>query len=161
MRLLFAGTPAFAATALQALIDAGHEVVLVLTQPDRPAGRGLKLVASDVKILAQKHILTVEQPLTLKTDAARDLIAAAVNNGAEAMIVAAYGLILPPAILALPRLGCLNIHASLLPRWRGAVVSRKRPLLYRPNGRAAECRARPTRNAHSVERNAHPVEWMR
>jgi methionyl-tRNA formyltransferase len=120
LRLLFAGTPAFAATALQALIDAGHEVVLVLTQPDRPAGRGLKLVASDVKILAQKHILTVEQPLTLKTDAARDLIAAAVNNGAEAMIVAAYGLILPPAILALPRLGCLNIHASLLPRWRGA-----------------------------------------
>lgn len=117
MRLIFAGTPAFAATALQALIDAGHEIVLVLTQPDRPAGRGLKLVASEVKKLAQKQLLKVEQPLTLKTDAACELIATA---HADAMIVAAYGLILPPAILALPRLGCINIHASLLPRWRGA-----------------------------------------
>ena len=117
MRLIFAGTPAFAATALQALIDAGHEIVLVLTQPDRPAGRGLKFVASEVKNLSQKQSLRVEQPLTLKTDGARDLIAA---THADAMIVAAYGLILPPAILTLPRLGCINIHASLLPRWRGA-----------------------------------------
>jgi methionyl-tRNA formyltransferase len=120
LRLIFAGTPAFAAVALQALIAAGHEIRLVLTQPDRPAGRGLKLAPSDVKKLAQNQWLIVEQPLTLKTSSARDLIAAAVNNGAEAMIVAAYGLILPKEILALPRLGCINIHASLLPRWRGA-----------------------------------------
>lgn len=117
MRLIFAGTPEFAAVALDALIAAGHEIVLVLTQPDRPAGRGLKLVQSDVKKLAQKHGLTVEQPLTLKTDSAKALIACA---QADAMIVAAYGLILPQAILDLPRLGCINIHASLLPRWRGA-----------------------------------------
>lgn len=117
MRLIFAGTPVFAAVALQALITAGHDIALVLTQPDRPAGRGLKLVASDVKKLAINQRLAIEQPLTLKSDAAHDLIAAA---KADAMIVAAYGLILPRAILALPRLGCLNIHASLLPRWRGA-----------------------------------------
>ncbi len=117
MRIVFAGTPDFAAVALQALIAAGHEIVLVLTQPDRPAGRGLKLLASSVKKLAQKHGLTVEQPLTLKAEAAEALIASA---KADAMVVAAYGLILPPAILAIPRLGCINIHASLLPRWRGA-----------------------------------------
>ncbi len=117
MRLIFAGTPEFAAVALDALITAGHEFVLVLTQPDRPAGRGLKLATSDVKKYALKQILKVEQPLTLKTADARDLIAAA---KADAMIVAAYGLILPPEILAIPRLGCINIHASLLPRWRGA-----------------------------------------
>ncbi len=117
MRLIFAGTPTFAAVALQALIAAGHDIALVLTQPDRPAGRGLKPAASDVKKLAQNQQLTVEQPLTLKTDTARNLIAAA---AADAMIVAAYGLILPKALLAIPRLGCLNIHASLLPRWRGA-----------------------------------------
>ncbi len=117
MKLIFAGTPAFAATALTALIAAGHEIVLVLTQPDRPAGRGLKLALSEVKIIAQKQSLKVEQPLTLKTTDAQALIAGA---NADAMIVAAYGLILPKAILALPRLGCINIHASLLPRWRGA-----------------------------------------
>ena len=117
MRLIFAGTPEFAAVALDALIAAGHELVLVLTQPDRPAGRGLKLAPSDVKKYTLKQILRVEQPLTLKTADARDLIAAA---KADAMIVAAYGLILPPEILAIPRLGCINIHASLLPRWRGA-----------------------------------------
>jgi methionyl-tRNA formyltransferase len=117
MRLIFAGTPEFAATALEALIVAGHEVVLVLTQPDRPAGRGLRLVPSAVKKLAQKQSLKVEQPLTLKTEAAQALVAEA---NADAMIVAAYGLILPQAILDLPRLGCINIHASLLPRWRGA-----------------------------------------
>ena len=117
MRLIFAGTPEFAAVALDALIAAGHDITLVLTQPDRPAGRGLKLIASDVKKLSQKHELSVEQPLTLKTTAARDLIVAA---NADAMVVAAYGLILPQAILEIPRLGCINIHASLLPRWRGA-----------------------------------------
>ncbi len=117
MRLIFAGTPAFAAIALQALIKAGHDLVLVITQPDRPTGRGLKLVPSEVKKIAQNQEFILEQPLTLKTDAARALVAAA---KADAMIVAAYGLLLPADILAIPRLGCLNIHASLLPRWRGA-----------------------------------------
>ncbi|MEQ1776821.1 MAG: methionyl-tRNA formyltransferase, partial [Burkholderiales bacterium] len=117
MRLIFAGTPEFAAIALTALVDAGHDVVLVLTQPDRPAGRGLRLESSAVKKYSIKQKLTVEQPLTLKTEAAAGLIAAA---EADAMIVAAYGLILPKNILEIPRLGCINIHASLLPRWRGA-----------------------------------------
>ena len=117
MRLIFAGTPEFAAIALGALISAGHDIVLVLTQPDRPAGRGLKLVPSAVKKVSQKHGLRVEQPLTLKNENARTLIAAA---HADAMIVAAYGLMLPKDILTLPRSGCINIHASMLPRWRGA-----------------------------------------
>ncbi len=117
MRLIFAGTPEFAAIALAALADAGHELVLVLTQPDRPAGRGLRMEPSAIKKIAQKQQLTIEQPLTLKSASAVQMIAAA---AADAMIVAAYGLILPKAILALPRLGCINIHASLLPRWRGA-----------------------------------------
>lgn len=117
MKLIFAGTPEFAAVALAALIEAGHDIALVLTQPDRPAGRGMKLTPSPVKQLALRHGLPVSQPLTLK-DAATQAELAAV--GAEAMIVAAYGLILPQAVLdAFPR-GCLNIHASLLPRWRGA-----------------------------------------
>ena len=117
MRLIFAGTPAFAAVALSAVVEAGHDIALVLTQPDRPAGRGLRMEPSAVKKVAQKQMLTLEQPLTLKSPAAREAIAAA---KADAMIVAAYGLILPQDILALPRLGCINIHASLLPRWRGA-----------------------------------------
>jgi len=117
MRLIFAGTPAFAAVALETLIAAGHELVLVLTQPDRPAGRGLKLVPSEVKKTSQKQMFKLEQPLTLKSQIAHNLIAEA---HADAMIVAAYGLLLPKTILALPRLGCINIHASLLPRWRGA-----------------------------------------
>lgn len=117
MRLIFAGTPPFAAIALQALIDGGHEIALVLTQPDRPAGRGLRHAPSAVKIIAQKQMLTIEQPLTLKTDAAAQTI---IRAHADAMIVAAYGLILPKAILGIPQLGCINIHASLLPRWRGA-----------------------------------------
>jgi methionyl-tRNA formyltransferase len=117
MKLIFAGTPEFAVPALAALIEAGHEIVLVLTQPDRPAGRGMKLKASPVKELALCHQLPVFQPETLK-DAAHQAQLAAV--GADAMIVAAYGLILPQAVLDMPRLGCLNIHASLLPRWRGA-----------------------------------------
>lgn len=129
MRLIFAGTPEFAKVALQALLDAGHEVVLVLTQPDRPAGRGLKLQASPVKQLAQAHGLPVCQPQGLKLDgkyadnarvAQTALQQAVALGGAQAMVVVAYGLILPPWVLASPPRGCLNIHASLLPRWRGA-----------------------------------------
>ncbi len=117
MRLVFAGTPQFAATALDALADAGHDVVLVLTQPDRPAGRGMKLVHSAVKQAALARGLPVSQPASLKTPAAQAELAAL---GPDVMVVAAYGLILPQAVLDLPRHGCLNIHASLLPRWRGA-----------------------------------------
>jgi methionyl-tRNA formyltransferase len=120
MRLIFAGTPEFAAQALAALLAAGHDVALVLTQPDRPAGRGLQLQPSPVKQLALTHGLEVFQPVALKGDAHADARARLAAVGADAMIVAAYGLILPQAVLDLPRLGCLNIHASLLPRWRGA-----------------------------------------
>lgn len=117
MKLIFAGTPEFAAQALQAIIDAGHQVALVLTQPDRPAGRGMSLQPSPVKKLALEHDIEVFQPLTLREAAAQQRIAAV---GAEVMVVAAYGLILPQVVLDLPRFGCINIHASLLPRWRGA-----------------------------------------
>lgn len=117
MRVVFAGTPEFAAAALGAILDAGHVVPLVLTQPDRPAGRGMALQASPVKRLALEHGLAVHQPPSLKTDEARRPLQEA---AADVMVVAAYGLILPQAVLDLPRLGCLNIHASLLPRWRGA-----------------------------------------
>jgi methionyl-tRNA formyltransferase len=125
MRIAFAGTPQFAATALQALLAAGHEVVLVLTQPDRPAGRGMKLQVSAVKALARQHGLALAQPSGLRLDgrhraeaqAAQDALGTA---SPEVIVVAAYGLILPAWVLALPRLGCINIHASLLPRWRGA-----------------------------------------
>ena len=117
MKLIFAGTPVFAAAALQALLDAGHDIALVLTQPDRPAGRGMKLKPSPVKELALQHGLRVEQPLTLKTPEAQALVA---EVQADAMVVAAYGLLLPKAVLEMPARGCLNIHASLLPRWRGA-----------------------------------------
>ena len=116
MRIIFAGTPHFAASALAALLRE-HEIVAVLTQPDRPAGRGMQLTASPVKQLALQHGLPVLQPATLKTDEAQQAIAAL---GADVMVVAAYGLILRKAVLQLPRYGCLNIHASLLPRWRGA-----------------------------------------
>ena len=125
MRLIFAGTPEFAQVALAALHAAGHEIVLVLSQPDRPAGRGLKLQASPVKQWAVAHQLPVAQPRSLRLDgkypedaaAARDALLAA---RADAMVVAAYGLILPQWVLDVPPKGCLNIHASLLPRWRGA-----------------------------------------
>jgi len=125
LRVAFAGTPDFAAVALQALLDAGAQVPLVLTQPDRPAGRGLKLQASPVKQLALKHSIVVAQPLSLRLDGKYPQDAAqaqAVLQAAQCdvMVVAAYGLILPLWTLQLPRLGCLNIHASLLPRWRGA-----------------------------------------
>ena len=117
MRLIFAGTPDFAATAFAALIEAQHDIALVLTQPDRPAGRGLRESPSAVKRLAQQHGIEVFQPPSLKSLEAQAKIAAA---KADAMIVAAYGLILPQAVLDLPCLGCINIHGSLLPRWRGA-----------------------------------------
>lgn len=120
MNIIFAGTPEFAVPALAALIAAGHNITLVLTQPDRPAGRGMKLKASPVKELALQHNLPVFQPETLKTPEVQARIAEA---NADVMVVAAYGLIIPQAVLDMPRnkkLGCLNIHASLLPRWRGA-----------------------------------------
>ena len=117
LRIIFAGTPDFAVPALAALIDAGHQVMLVLTQPDRPSGRGMKLKASPVKELAVRHQLEVFQPETLKDIAAQNRIQ---EMQADVMIVAAYGLIIPTNVLAMPRLGCYNIHASLLPRWRGA-----------------------------------------
>lgn len=117
MKIIFAGTPAFAAAALAALLDAGHQVALVLTQPDRPAGRGLKTRASAVKQLALERGLPLAQPVSLKDPAIVDELA---RIGADVMVVVAYGLLLPAAVLALPRRGCLNIHASLLPRWRGA-----------------------------------------
>lgn len=117
MRILFAGTPAFAAHALKALVDAGHDVALVLTRPDRPVGRGMKLAPGDVKRLALTHGLTVFQPASLKEGAAQEVLR---QQHAHLMVVAAYGLILPPAVLASFPGGCINIHASLLPRWRGA-----------------------------------------
>ena len=117
MRLIFAGTPAFAAIALSALHQAGHTLALVLTQPDRPAGRGMKLAASAVKQVALDLGLPLAQPDSLKSDAIQQRLR---ETQAEAMIVAAYGLILPQAVLEIPSRGCLNIHASLLPRWRGA-----------------------------------------
>ena len=117
MRLVFAGTPAFAAAALEALVHSEHEIVLVLTQPDRPAGRGLKMVASEVKQLALRHALTVSQPATLRDG---EVVKSIAELGADAMVVAAYGLILPPEVLDVFPDRCINIHASLLPRWRGA-----------------------------------------
>ena len=125
MRIVFAGTPEFARVALARLQAAGFELPLVLTQPDRPAGRGMKLQASPVKQFALDHGIAVAQPRSLRLDGkfpdeaatAREALLAA---KADAIVVAAYGLILPQWVLDLPRLGCLNIHASLLPRWRGA-----------------------------------------
>ena len=125
MRILFAGTPEFAAVALQHLIQAGHTICGVLTQPDRPAGRGMKLQASAVKALALQHHIAVEQPRSLRLDGKYPDDALAAQKflqmaQADVMVVAAYGLLLPQWVLDMPRLGCLNIHASLLPRWRGA-----------------------------------------
>ena len=125
MKVAFAGTPEFARVALAAIHGAGHEVPLVMTQPDRPAGRGLKLQASPVKQFAQAHGLPLAQPRSLRLDGRYPEDAAAARTALEqaapdVMVVAAYGLILPPWVLALPRHGCLNIHGSLLPRWRGA-----------------------------------------
>ncbi|KAA0020513.1 methionyl-tRNA formyltransferase [Salinicola corii] len=117
LRIVFAGTPDFAAESLKALLASRHRVVGVYTQPDRPAGRGRKLTPSPVKRLAQEHDLPVEQPLSLKDADAQQRLA---EFDADVMIVVAYGLLLPQAVLDIPRLGCLNVHASLLPRWRGA-----------------------------------------
>lgn len=117
LKIVYAGTPDFAAEALAAIIASRHQVCAVYTQPDRPAGRGRKLTASPVKQLAVEHGLPVYQPTTLKSEEEQARLAALQP---DVMVVAAYGLILPPAVLAIPRLGCLNIHASLLPRWRGA-----------------------------------------
>lgn len=117
LKIIYAGTPEFAATALKAILASPHQVVAVYTQPDRPAGRGRKLTASPVKAVALQNNLPVEQPETLKDQAAQARMA---EYGADVMVVAAYGLLLPQAVLTIPRFGCLNIHASLLPRWRGA-----------------------------------------
>ncbi|MCE9957729.1 methionyl-tRNA formyltransferase [Aeromonas rivipollensis] len=117
LKLIFAGTPDFAARHLAALLSSDHEVVAVYTQPDKPAGRGQKLTASPVKELALAHDLPVYQPASLRNEAAQAELAAL---GADLMVVVAYGLILPKAVLDTPRLGCLNVHGSLLPRWRGA-----------------------------------------
>lgn len=117
LKLIFAGTPDFAARHLAALLSSGHEVVAVYTQPDKPAGRGQKLTASPVKELALAHSLPVYQPASLRNEAAQAELAAL---GADLMVVVAYGLILPKAVLDTPRLGCINVHGSLLPRWRGA-----------------------------------------
>ena len=117
MKIIFAGTPHFAAAALEALLAQQFDVVAVLTQPDRPSGRGMQLAPSPVKQLALEHALTVLQPRSLKDD---DIQRELALFAADVMVVAAYGLILPLPVLQLPRYGCLNIHASLLPRWRGA-----------------------------------------
>lgn len=117
MKIIFAGTPDFAAAALTALLDASCDIPLVLSQPDRPAGRGMALHASAVKQVALAHNIEVFQPLSLKDEAAQQRLR---DIAPDLMIVAAYGLILPQVVLDIPRLGCINIHASLLPRWRGA-----------------------------------------
>lgn len=117
LRIIFAGTPDFAACHLQALLQAGHDIIAVYTQPDRPAGRGQKLQPSPVKQLAMNHQIPVHQPKSLKKAPAQQTLAAL---NADLMIVVAYGLILPKAVLSAPKYGCINVHGSLLPRWRGA-----------------------------------------
>ena len=121
LKIVFAGTPEFAAASLTALLESSteknHQVIAVYSQPDRPAGRGQKLVASPVKQLALEHEIPVYQPLNFKLEEDRQVLA---NLDADIMIVAAYGLILPKTVLETPKLGCINVHASLLPRWRGA-----------------------------------------
>ncbi|MUK43938.1 methionyl-tRNA formyltransferase [Aliivibrio fischeri] len=117
LRIIFAGTPDFAARHLSALIDSHHEVIGVYTQPDRPAGRGKKLTASPVKELALEHNIPVFQPENFKSDEAKQELA---DKNADLMVVVAYGLLLPQAVLDTPKLGCINVHGSILPRWRGA-----------------------------------------
>lgn len=117
MRVIFAGTPEFAAETLKSLLTTGHDVCAVYTQPDRPSGRGRKLTASPVKQLALENNIAIEQPLNFKETEAKQILA---NYDADLMIVVAYGLLLPQSVLDTPTLGCINIHASLLPRWRGA-----------------------------------------
>jgi len=117
LRIIFAGTPDFAARHLDALLSSGHQVVGVFTQPDRPAGRGKKLMPSPVKVLGEEHGLPIFQPASLRPQENQQLVA---DLNADVMVVVAYGLILPKAVLDMPRLGCVNVHGSLLPRWRGA-----------------------------------------
>ena len=117
LRIIFAGTPDFAARHLSALIDSHHEVIGVYTQPDRPAGRGKKLTASPVKELALEHNIPVFQPENFKADEAKQELA---DQNADLMVVVAYGLLLPQTVLDTPKLGCINVHGSILPRWRGA-----------------------------------------
>ncbi len=117
MRIIFAGTPDFAARHLDALLTSEHEIVGVFTQPDRPAGRGNKLTPSPVKVLAAAHDIPVFQPKSLRPAESQQLVA---GLNADIMVVVAYGLILPQAVLDMPKLGCINVHGSLLPRWRGA-----------------------------------------
>ena len=117
LNVIFAGTPDFAAASLQALIDSEHHIVAVYTQPDRQSGRGKKISMSPVKELALEHNIPVEQPVNFKSDEDQKHLA---NYGADLMVVAAYGLLLPQSVLDIPKLGCINVHGSLLPRWRGA-----------------------------------------
>ncbi len=117
LSLIFAGTPEFSCPSLQALLDSPHTVIAVYTQPDRPAGRGRKLTASPVKQLAEAHGIPVFQPKTLKDPAEQTQLR---ELAPDLMVVAAYGLILPASVLSIPRFGCINVHASLLPHWRGA-----------------------------------------
>lgn len=117
LRIIFAGTPDFAAKHLEKLLSSRHQIVGVFTQPDRPAGRGNKLTPSPVKVMAEQHNIPVFQPKSLKPEENQTLISAL---HADVMVVVAYGLILPKAVLDMPRLGCINVHGSLLPKWRGA-----------------------------------------
>ncbi|MFN1552078.1 methionyl-tRNA formyltransferase [Vibrio natriegens] len=117
LRIVFAGTPDFAARHLAALLSSEHEVIAVYTQPDRPAGRGKKLTASPVKNIALEHDIPVYQPENFKSDEAKQTLA---DLNADIMVVVAYGLLLPQAVLDTPKLGCINVHGSILPRWRGA-----------------------------------------
>lgn len=117
LKIIFAGTPVFASVALEALIHSRHQVIAVYTQPDRPSGRGLKLTPSPVKLLAQSYQLPLYQPVSLKDEREQERLT---ELNADVIVVAAYGLLLPAAVLSAPRLCCVNIHPSLLPRWRGA-----------------------------------------
>ncbi len=117
LRIIFAGTPEFAVHSLAALLETRHEVVAVYSQPDRPAGRGRKLAPTPVKALALEHGIPVHQPVSLRDEEAQQVLA---SHNADLMVVVAYGLILPQVVLDTPRLGCINVHGSLLPRWRGA-----------------------------------------
>ena len=140
MRVAFAGTPPFAARILEAILAAGHAVPIVLTQPDRPAGRGLKLTPSPVSELALAKGLALDKPSSLKTEESwRPLM----ESHPDVLVVAAYGLILPKPVLAIPRKGCLNVHASLLPRWRGAAPIQRAILAGDPETGVAIMRMEP------------------
>ena len=122
LKIVFAGTPDFAARHLTTLINSKHEIIAVYTQPDRPAGRGKKLTSSPVKCLAEQHSIPVYQPKNFKASSDKEVLN---ELGADLMVVVAYGLLLPQAVLDIPRLGCINVHGSILPRWRGAAPIRQ------------------------------------